>query len=38
VVKTPTQVREVISAEGVTGPDDAVAVAEADNLEELSRE
>jgi hypothetical protein len=35
VVKLLTQVKEVISAEGV-GPYDVVAVAEADNLEELS--
>jgi DNA-binding Lrp family transcriptional regulator len=37
VVEAVLQVKGVISAAGVTGPYDIVAVAEARNLEELSR-
>ena len=37
VVDALTQVREVISADGVTGPYDVVALAEASTLDELSR-
>jgi DNA-binding Lrp family transcriptional regulator len=37
VVKALTGVKEVISADGVTGPYDVVALAETANLEELSR-
>jgi DNA-binding Lrp family transcriptional regulator len=37
VVEAVLQVKGVISADGVTGPYDVVAVAEARNLEELSR-
>jgi DNA-binding Lrp family transcriptional regulator len=37
VVKALTGVKEVISADGVTGPYDVVALAEAATLEELSR-
>ena len=37
VVEAVPQVKGVISAEGVTGPYDVVAVAEARNLDVLSR-
>jgi DNA-binding Lrp family transcriptional regulator len=37
VVEAVLQIREVTSAEGVTGPYDVVALAEARNLDELGR-
>lgn len=37
VVEAVLQMKGVVSAEGVTGPYDIVALAEARNLEELSR-
>jgi DNA-binding Lrp family transcriptional regulator len=37
VVEALMEVKGVISAEGVTGPYDVVAVAEAGSLDELSR-